>query len=534
MSTNSASAPSQRRSPSPSVYTIHLPAGLVLPYLILIRIINALTINTFFQADEYWQSLEPAHKLVYGYGYLTWEWREGLRSILHPLIFASTYYLNELIGLGDLGVVLLPKIAQGLIAAIGEWYLYQFVYRVTKNEVISRGALLLSVVSAFNWYCITRTFSNSLELTLTTMALAYWPWELNVPWNGLKKSLLWAAVSCIVRPTNGLIWVFVGVSFLFKHHWPQNLKFAWFSFVIGSVVVGANALLDRWYYGQWSMPILKFMKFNVTSSLSKFYGVAPWHFHITQSLPIILMLYTPFFLYGCTKYSFHNMKSLLIFVIGSFSCIDHKEFRFIYPLQPILLLVTAYGFYHWNLHHPHSLKYISTGIILINTLISLFFTQIHEKGVIDVIDYLRSDPDVQSIGFLTPCHSTPWQSYIHNPDIETWFLTCEPPLHLLGQENATSLVETYMDESDIFYEDPKQFLFDNFPPPFNKNLRTPGKEYLHEWPTHLVFFEDLEPVMKEHLADSPYQECARFWNSYFHWDSRRSGDVIVYCKWPWE
>jgi phosphatidylinositol glycan class B len=91
-----------------------------------------------------------------------------------------------------------------------------------------------------------------------------------------------------------------------------------------------------------------------------------------------------------------------------------------------------------------------------------------------------------------------------------------------------------MDESDVFYDDPSTFLRSNFPPVFNKKLRTPGRKYKYEWPTHLVIFEALEPVMSEYLKDSPYEECNRFFNSYFHWDNRRQGDVIVYCKWPWE
>lgn len=36
----------------------------------------------------------------------------------------------------------------------------------------------MSVVNPFNWYCSVRTFSNSLETTLTAAALSFWPWEL--------------------------------------------------------------------------------------------------------------------------------------------------------------------------------------------------------------------------------------------------------------------------------------------------------------------------------------------------------------------
>lgn len=36
----------------------------------------------------------------------------------------------------------------------------------------------MTVFSPWQWYCSTRTFSNSLETTLTIAALSYWPWEL--------------------------------------------------------------------------------------------------------------------------------------------------------------------------------------------------------------------------------------------------------------------------------------------------------------------------------------------------------------------
>ncbi len=36
----------------------------------------------------------------------------------------------------------------------------------------------MTVLNPWQWYCSTRTFSNSLETTLTIAALSYWPWEL--------------------------------------------------------------------------------------------------------------------------------------------------------------------------------------------------------------------------------------------------------------------------------------------------------------------------------------------------------------------
>jgi phosphatidylinositol glycan class B len=43
--------------------------------LLALRILNALTIKTFFQPDEYYQSLEPAWRLAFGAdsgAWITW------------------------------------------------------------------------------------------------------------------------------------------------------------------------------------------------------------------------------------------------------------------------------------------------------------------------------------------------------------------------------------------------------------------------------------------------------------------------------
>lgn len=67
----------------------------LLGYLFAFRIANALLCTTFFQPDEFFQSLEVAHRLVFGYGWQTWEWRPetAIRSPLHALIFVPGYWL---------------------------------------------------------------------------------------------------------------------------------------------------------------------------------------------------------------------------------------------------------------------------------------------------------------------------------------------------------------------------------------------------------------------------------------------------------
>lgn len=72
------------------------------------RVFVSVFTRTFFQPDEYFQSLEVAHHVVFGYGHLTWEWRANppIRSIVYPLVYVPVYWVLKVTGLDDSGYFL--------------------------------------------------------------------------------------------------------------------------------------------------------------------------------------------------------------------------------------------------------------------------------------------------------------------------------------------------------------------------------------------------------------------------------------------
>ena len=64
---------------------------------VVLRCVHALLVSTYFNPDEFWQSLEVAHNMVFGTGFLTWEWQPHarIRSAAHPAIFAALYWLLQ-------------------------------------------------------------------------------------------------------------------------------------------------------------------------------------------------------------------------------------------------------------------------------------------------------------------------------------------------------------------------------------------------------------------------------------------------------
>lgn len=84
-------------------------------YLLLFRCVVAIiTSRTIFAPDEHWQSLEVAHRIVFGYGFETWEWRDPrsdatnngwgsgpIRSPLYPALFVLPYWVLYKFGLDN-------------------------------------------------------------------------------------------------------------------------------------------------------------------------------------------------------------------------------------------------------------------------------------------------------------------------------------------------------------------------------------------------------------------------------------------------
>jgi phosphatidylinositol glycan class B len=398
-------------------------------------------------------------------------------------------------------------------------------------------------------------------------------WLVNIPWT---EQSAWI---------NTTTWSFVPTR-------QERITFFREALVCGTAMLLLSVLVDRFYYHVWSFPPLNFLQFNVVQSLSIFYGNNDWHYYLSQGYPLLLTTALPFALVGiyntlqtaatlnapstASTTALSQLASVCLIVPLAFSAISHKEVRFIYPLLPALHILSAApltAFFEpaltQRLTRPSFLStksiYIALAkrallltLIAVNATIMIYTSITHNSGVVAVTDYLRrqhtthylpsstsarkivasSTPEM-TVAFLMPCHSTPWRSHLIHPDIRAWALTCEPPLNL----NTTARA-TYLDEADIFYADPVHWLRSHMSrsPPRSPGIFGTQTRALHkhrnaetsvggrrEWPDYLVFFEQLESVMHTALQGSGYGECWRGFNSHWHDDWRRKGDVVVWC-----
>jgi phosphatidylinositol glycan class B len=339
--------------------------GLILG-LIAFRVLNALVVETFHVPDEYWQSTEVAHRAVFGYGFLTWEWQPHatLRSFLHPAIFAFFYQIlawTSLDRIFPVSVVLVPKIVQGLIAAVGDVAQHAFV----SSNYGSTLAMWFTIVNCTNWFLlhnITRPLANSIETSLFSLFVLFWPFfqpsldPMNQEDNEKKMAtmvmrrriaLVIAGITFLLRPTSAVNWALFAAIHLYEAR--DKIRFLLEASIISIFVLLAGGLLDSAYYGGFVSPLLQFLRFNFLSSGANHYGSHPFHWYITQGVPMLMGPYVVPMIFGAlqqharrSKWAWHVWANVLVF-----SLIGHKEARFLMPLIPTLNLLVAHTFKHW-------------------------------------------------------------------------------------------------------------------------------------------------------------------------------------------
>ena len=100
-----------------------------------------------------------------------------------------------------------------------------------------------------------------------------------------------------------------------------------FPYFIRTMVLGLMCLLDRLMYGSWVLVPLNFVKFNFLSSGGDYYGTHKWHWYFTQGFSVMVFSFLPFCVAGIIKSKYWKLSGLILWVLGLYSILGHKEFR---------------------------------------------------------------------------------------------------------------------------------------------------------------------------------------------------------------
>lgn len=191
------------------------------------RVVNALSITSQYHADDYWQSLEVAHFMVFGYGFKSWEWDFNIRSYLHPLPFAAVYKILQLLRLDTTKLFLIaPKVLSGFYAALIDYSTYRLAFRFFGKDV-AEWVLFCNSLFWYFWFTMSRFLVNVFECMINLVAMNYWPWtgvpQLKHHTVKLRLSMMLAFIACMMRPTSAALWICLGILELWAR--PNRLSF---------------------------------------------------------------------------------------------------------------------------------------------------------------------------------------------------------------------------------------------------------------------------------------------------------------------
>ena len=289
--------------------------------------------------DEVYQSLEQAHRVVFGPGLVPWEFRSGARSWLLA------------------GLLMPPMWTGGQLAPGTTAYLYLAL------AVPAAASATIPLVGYF-WGCRL----GRIHGALAALALLTWSELLHFGARALGEvvagALLFGAVYlCSDRGSLGstrrtlLAGALLGATVAFRFHlapavalsalWLARgeLRRGWLPLLLGGTV--PLALLGAVDWATWSMPfhsVAANFRFNILQGVSHIYGTSPWYAYLAEFLArweLGVLLLAACALAGARRQPLPLLVAIVIVLSHSF--IAHKEYRFVYPALPLLVLCAAIG-----------------------------------------------------------------------------------------------------------------------------------------------------------------------------------------------
>jgi len=310
----------------------------VLALALALRAGLALAFPNVFWPDEIFQTLEPAHRLLFGYGVVTWEWRTGARNWLFPGFLAGVMQLSEGFGPGSTGYLAGTTLALSAIGVLPAWAAWRIARRST-----GVGPALLAAFACAVWcdlvYFAPKALNEVVAGNLLAAAVAFAPQAGEAP---PRRRLLVSGfvfgLAVALRPHLGPA-VLVGIACVARRDLRR---------VAAPLLIGAGAsfalggLVDAL---TWSVPFHSYVRNpieNLVLGRSRIYGTEPFYAYLKSFLRVWMFSFgaiLALFFWGARR---HPLPALLAgVVLFVHSAIAHKEYRFVYPVIVLIVLVAA-------------------------------------------------------------------------------------------------------------------------------------------------------------------------------------------------
>jgi hypothetical protein len=305
-----------------------------------LRLMSVLAVSSMNWGDEIFQSIEQAHRLVYGTGLVPWEFQLGARSWILPGIIAGLMEAARL--LGDGPDYYLPVIGAGfaVLAVAPVACCYGWCRRSFGVPAAAIGALF--VVGAPELvYFGARTLMDVVAGHLLVIAL--YVIDPGKPIESRRRVFiggLLLGLLLLLRIQLAPMLALLGVWLLWRLPRAQ----------LAALIAGAAlallviAIVDMATLGSPLASVWRYVAYNVFYGVSGTFGTEPWNFYLLGEHELwrgALGAMLGLALLGAWRYPRLLVYALAIVV--THSLIGHKEYRFIYPAIVLMSVLTGIG-----------------------------------------------------------------------------------------------------------------------------------------------------------------------------------------------
>ena len=292
-----------------------------------------------FWPDEIYQSLEPAHRLVFGYGWQAWEFLDGARHWTLPGLAAGLFALFTAVGLSFPEQTLFATRAFFcLLSAAVPWAVYRLARSFHADPMdAALGAVAASLMGLTIYFAPRATGETASALPLILGLV--WTLDANASHRTRLGGLLLLCAAVFLRLQNAIFCVSLLVIWL-RTRPRQQLIEGLAVFVGAGVVYG---LVDFATWGTFLHSFKAYVGFNLWEGESTF-GREPLWFYVKALLYSEGPVLVPLAVLGAIGW--RKAKALWVSWLAFFlvhSAVPHKELRFIYVLMPLLAALGAIG-----------------------------------------------------------------------------------------------------------------------------------------------------------------------------------------------
>ncbi|AKJ07608.1 Alg9-like mannosyltransferase family protein [Archangium gephyra] len=305
-----------------------------------LRVWLALTDDGVSWPDEIYQSLEPAHRLVFGYGMQAWEFLEGARNWTLPGLVAFLFKLSALVGLEEpRGYLGLTRGVFGLVGAATAWGSWRLARAYGASPLAASAGASLFALAAVPLYFGPRAMSENASAlpVVLGLGLALAP-GASRRMGVAGASLLGLAV--LLRLQNGVFCVGLLAVLAARRDWravrDALAVLAGWAFLFG--------LLDRLTWGRWFHSALVYLDFNVVKNGAATFGTEPFSFYnrvLFRAMGGVTLVMAGLALLAARR------APGLLGVAAAFYLLHalqpHKELRFLLPVLPLFAALAGVG-----------------------------------------------------------------------------------------------------------------------------------------------------------------------------------------------